>query len=72
MDYSSANVQLWNSILQLGLIAGIILVAHFLRRGIPFIRRSLMPTAVLAGFIMLILKVCGVVKLDSGYMEWLT
>jgi len=72
MDYSSANVQLWNSILQLGIIAGVILVAHFLRRGIPFIRKSLMPTAVLAGFIMLVLKVCGVVKLDSGYMEWLT
>ena len=72
MDYSSANVQLWNSILQLGIIAAVLLVAHFLRRGIPFIRKSLMPTAVLAGFIMLILKVCGVVKLDSSYMEWVT
>ena len=72
MDYSSANIQLWNSILQLGLIAAVLLIAHFLRRGIPFIRKSLMPTAVLAGFIMLILKVCGAVKLDSSYMEWLT
>ena len=72
MDYSSANVQLWNSILQLGIIAAVLLAAHFLRRGIPFIRKSLMPTAVLAGFIMLILKVAGVVKLDSSYMEWLT
>ena len=72
MDYSASNVQLWNSILQLGLIAGALLVAHFLRRGIPFIRKSLMPSAVLAGFILLILKAVGVLKLDSNYMEWLT
>ena len=72
MDYSAANVQLWNSIIQLAIIAGALLVAHILRRGIPFIRKSLLPSAVLAGFILLILKVIGVLKLDATYMEWLT
>ena len=31
MDYSSANVSLWNIIIQLGLIAGVILISQFLR-----------------------------------------
>ena len=72
MDYSSANTVFWNSIIQLAIIAGSLLVAHFLRRGIPFIRKSLMPTAVLAGFLLLILKVAGVLNLDGEFMEWLT
>ncbi len=72
MDYSASNTQLWNSILQLSIIAGSLLIAHFLRRGIKFIRKSLLPSAVLAGFILLILKAVGVLKLDASYMEWLT
>ena len=31
MDYSAANTALWNVIEQLGLIAGAILLANFLR-----------------------------------------
>ena len=72
MDYSAENIQLWKSIVQLSIIAGSLLVAHFLRRGVPFIRKSLMPTAVLAGFILLILKVTGVLRPDAEFMEWLT
>ena len=72
MDYSTNNTVLWNSIIQLAIIACALLAAHFLRRGIPFIRKSLLPTAVLAGFILLILKAVGILKLDAGYMEWLT
>ena len=72
MDYSAANVQLWNSIIQLAIIAAALLCAMFLRRGVPFIRRSLMPTSVLAGFILLILKVAGVLTPDTQFMEWLT
>ena len=72
MDYSASNVQLWNSIIQLAIIAAALLCAMFLRRGIPFIRRSLMPTSVLAGFILLILKVVGVLTPDTQFMEWLT
>ena len=72
MDYSANNTALWNSVLQLGIIAGSLLIAHFLRRGIPFIRKSLMPSAVLAGFILLALKAFGVLELDASYLEWLT
>ena len=72
MDYSANNIALWKSIIQLAIIAGALLVAHFLRRGIPFIRKSLMPTAVLAGFILLILKAAGVLRPDTEFMEWLT
>ena len=42
MDYSAANLSLWNIIIQVGMIAGAILLAHFLRQKVPFIRKSLM------------------------------
>ena len=56
MDFSSANVELWSPIIQIGIIASLILCANVLRRKIAFIRNSLMPTAVLAGFLLLILR----------------
>ncbi len=71
MDYSAANLTLWNMIIQLGLIAGAILIAFLLRERIPFIRKSLMPIAVLAGFLLLILKYTGLIRLDSELMEML-
>ena len=72
MDYSAANTELWNSVIQLAIIAAALLVAHFLRRVIPFIRKSLMPAAVIAGFLLLILKATGVLKLDASFLEYLT
>ena len=72
MDYSASNDALWKSIIQLSIIAGALLVAHFLRRGIPFIRKSLLPTAVIAGFLLLLLKVLGILVPDAEFMEWLT
>ncbi len=69
MDFSAANTALWNIIIQLGMIAGSILLANFLRQKIPFIRGSLMPTAVIAGFIMLILKHIHVLPVDNGFLE---
>ena len=71
MDYSAANIGLWNWILQLGLIAGAVLLANTLRQKLPFIRKSLMPIAVLAGFLLLGLKYTGLVKLDGELMEML-
>ena len=47
MDFTSANTGLWSAIIQLGIIAATILAANVLRRKIPVIRRTLMPTAVL-------------------------
>ena len=56
MDFSAANTELWNPIIQMGIISGLVLFANLLKRKVPFIRNSLIPTAVLAGFILLILK----------------
>ena len=70
MDYSAANVQLWNGIIQLGYIAGAILLANRLRNRVEFVRKSMMPVAVIAGFMLLFLKVIGVVNIDNGFMEF--
>jgi len=72
MDYSAANTGLWTYIIQIGIIAGLLLLANLLRRKVPFIRNSLMPTAVLAGFILLILRVTGVLNINAGTMEAMT
>ncbi len=71
MDYSAANHELWNNIIQLGLIAGAILLAQFLRQKLSIIRKSLMPIAVLAGFLLLILKYAGLVTINETIMETL-
>ena len=71
MNYSAENLALWNIIIQLGLIAGVILLAQLLRQKLGFVRRSLMPVAVLAGFLLLILKYTGLVRIDDAMMEML-
>lgn len=71
MDYSAANHALWNIIVQLGLIASVVLLANFLRQKFRFIRRSLMPIAVLAGFLLLAAKYLGLVTLDTELLEML-
>ena len=71
MDYSAANPVVWNFIIQMGFIACAVLVANALRRKIPLIRKSLMPVAVLAGFILLALKCLNVIRLDNNTMEML-
>jgi ESS family glutamate:Na+ symporter len=72
MDYSAANSALWNIVIQFGIIAAAILLATFLRRKIGFFRRSLLPTAVLAGFLLLILRAVGALKLDTALLEMTT
>ncbi len=72
MDFSSANTALWNGVIQFGIIAGIILVANLLRRKIPFIRKSLMPTAVLGGFLLLLLRSVNILSVDVALFETVT
>ncbi len=72
MDYSAANTQLWVYIIQFGIIALLLLFSNFLRRKVPFIRKSLMPTAVLAGFILLVLRTAGVLNMNLATMEAVT
>ncbi len=69
MDYSNANVSLWDVIIQFGIIAVVILLSNILRRKIPFIRNSLIPTAVLGGFILLIVRNVGIFDFDMAFME---
>jgi ESS family glutamate:Na+ symporter len=71
MDYSNVNASLWNVIIQFGIIAVVILFANFLRRKVSFVRNSLMPTAVLGGFIMLIVRSVGLFDFDTKFMETL-
>ena len=71
MDFSAANAALWNIVIQLGMIAGAILLANFLRQKIAFIRGSLMPTAVIAGFLLLLLKHLHVLPVDNTFLEML-
>ncbi|MBQ6951830.1 MAG: sodium:glutamate symporter, partial [Clostridia bacterium] len=71
MDYSAANPGMWNFVIQLGSIALSVLVANILRRKVPFIKNSLMPVAVLAGFLLLLLKVLGLFKPDNNLLEML-
>ncbi len=72
MDFSSANQTIWNPVLQLCLMAILILVATIIRKNVPGIKKSMMPTAVIAGFIMLGIKLTGLVNVDNEFMETMT
>lgn len=72
MDYSAANISLWNPIIQIGLISALILLANVLRRKVKFFRTSLMPTAVLAGFILLGLKYTNLLPIDGVFLDKIT
>ena len=54
MDFSDINV--WSFIIQMGIIMGSLLIANFMRNISPAIKKTLMPVAVIAGFILLALK----------------
>lgn len=72
MDYSASNTALWNIVIQFGIMAAAIIAANFLRRKVAFFRRSLMPTAVLAGFLLLLLRSVGLLRLDAAILEMTT
>ena len=69
MDYSAANHSLWGIIIQLGIMAATILLANFLRQRFRFIRKSMIPVAVLGGFLLLAAKTAGIIRLDQTIME---
>ena len=58
--------------IQLGVIAGIVLVANLLRRRLSFVKKMLMPTAVLAGFLLLVLRNLGFQIVTTETLEVLT
>ena len=72
MDYSAANQELWNVIIQLGYIAAVMLIALALRQTVKPVRKTMLPIAVLAGFILLLAKYIGLVHLDDEMLSALT
>jgi len=72
VDFSSANNGLWSFTVQLGIISGILLLSNVMRQRVTLIRNTLMPTAVLAGFILLISRVTGIIGIESGILEKIT
>ena len=73
MDFSAANQSLWSPIVQIGIIAGLILLANVVRRKVPFIKKTMMPTAVLAGFILLLLRETNVLfMVETEFLEGIT
>ena len=72
MDFSAANMGLWSFVLQLGSIAVLLLLANVLRRKLPLVRKTLMPTAVLAGFLLLALRMCGLRIVSGDTLEMIT
>ncbi len=72
MNYSYTNTELWNLVVQVGVITLFLLFANVLRRRIPLFRKSLMPTAVLAGFLFLIFRTVGLYPFDTTVLEALT
>ncbi|MDR3314456.1 MAG: hypothetical protein LBS96_08390 [Oscillospiraceae bacterium] len=55
MDITAANTGLWSGLVQLALIAGAFLLALLLLK-LPGLRKSLLPAAVLGGFLLLALR----------------
>lgn len=70
MDYSAANSGLWKFVIELGMIAAAIMAAHFFYRKVRLIRRTMLPVAVLAGFMLLAAKYMGL-PLDEELLEML-
>ena len=48
------DIQIWSFVITIAILLGAMMVANFLRRQIRFLRRSLVPNAVLGGFIVLL------------------
>ena len=63
--------EIWAGMLQFGLLSVVLLLANSLRRKIPFLRKSLLPTAVLGGFIIFIVRIFGVFDqfFDNSFLD---
>ena len=63
--------EIWAGMLQFGLLSVVLLLANSLRRKIPFLRKSLLPTAVLGGFIIFVIRIFGVFDqfFDNNFLD---
>ena len=73
MNFSAENTPLWNAVLQLAMLCAILVVANILRRKISFLRKSLLPTAAIGGFLALGLRLLipGPVAPEDSWLGWL-
>ncbi len=72
MEISTENVQLWGGVVQLGIISLLLLGSNIIRTRVKGVRALLMPTAVLAGFILLLLRSTGLLNIDRELLETIT
>jgi ESS family glutamate:Na+ symporter len=72
MDFSAANTELWSTVIQAGIIAGILLGANVLRRKVSFVKKTLIPTSVLGGFLLLFIRMSGLVWVSAELLEMIT
>lgn len=72
MNYSAENIGLWSPVVQLGIIALLVLISNILRLKVPFVKKTLMPTSVLAGFLLLGFKYTGLLEINAGLLDALT
>jgi ESS family glutamate:Na+ symporter len=72
MNYSADNNALWGPILQLCILASILIFANILGRKVKFIRKIMIPTAVLGGFIALFLRSADILNLNAGFLDIVT
>jgi len=72
MDYSAANTELWGIIINSGILAGMLLLSNVVLRKIKFIQKLLIPTSVLAGFLLLVLRELNVLPISMEFMEMVT
>ncbi len=72
MSFMEYDINYWNGVIQFGILAVSILVANSIRRKVSFIRRLSLPTAIIAGFILLILKYIGLINIDINFMQSIT
>lgn len=72
MDLSAYSV--WEYLIQIGILFIAILFSNILRRKVKFIKNSLLPSSVIAGIIIFILKFIPVIGdfINSSFMEILT
>lgn len=70
MSTSDYN-QTWHFIVQIAILLSALLLANTIRRRVPFIKKSLLPSAVIGGLILLILKLIPPVAnfIDETFME---
>ena len=60
MNFWEFELNTFDAWIAIGIIAVVFLIANVLRRKVGFIRRSLLPTAIITGLIILLLKTLGI------------